>query len=120
MTNYYDDFTEEQKGMLTVLQRIYPQIPMAFYYYSFSICPNKHIIGFFKFFDAWWGYHSTYYLMGDERVPFFEMIDKKYSDYIKAMDIEEYERIERAIIEGKSDAEVEEMIGRFWMIKQTK
>lgn len=115
MINYCDNLTEEQESMLTVLRRIYPHLPIPFYCYSFTICPNKYITGFFKFFDDWWSYHGTYFPVGDESIPFFEMIDKKYSDYIRAMDVKELEHIEKSIIEGKSDTEVDEMIHYFWM-----
>ena len=49
--NYWEKLTEKQIGMLDGLRHIYPNLPVHFYSYSFIVCPDRYVAGFYGFFN---------------------------------------------------------------------
>lgn len=117
-TNYWEKLTEKQKGMLDGLRYIYPDLPLLFYSYAFIVCPDRYMAGFYGFFNNWWCLHADHFEWDCEDISLYKVIDAKCSDYLKSMDIEPLEHIEKLIINGSSDEEIDKVARQFLINKQ--
>lgn len=116
--NYWERLTEKQIGMLDGLRQIYPNLPVHFYSYSFIVCPDRYVAGFYGFFNNWWRLHADYFEWGCEDISFYKVIDAKCSDYLKSMDIEHLQHIEELIINFSCDEEIDKVARQFLINKQ--
>ena len=116
--NYWEKLTDKQQGMVSILSATYPNLPVYFYSYALVICPDRYVAGFYGFFNDWWRLYADHFEWDCEDISLYKVIDAKFSDYLKSMDIEQLEHIEDLIINGSSDEEIGKIARQFLIKKQ--
>lgn len=116
--NYWEQLTDKQQGMVNILSATYPNLPLNFYSYVLVVCPERYVTGFHGFFSSWWRLYADHFEWDCEDISLYKVIDAKYSDYLKSMDIEQLEHIEKLIVNGSSDEEIDKVARQFLMNKQ--
>jgi hypothetical protein len=112
MINYFKKLTKQQEAIRTTLVDCFPHLPIHFYPYAIYKYDKKHLVGFFKFFNDWWSLHQMFYPydLNDEGF-FYNMIEKKYADYITAMDIDFLQQQSKVAFDADL---LDECIDEFW------
>ncbi len=105
------ELTKEEKGMRMAFMQIFPNLPLHYYSYIISKVDRKYLTGFFSFFSNWWAFHGMYYPKNFNEQSFYNIVNLKYQDYLKAIDNKHLEEQTKFI---HDDDMLDKVIDEFW------